>query len=101
GGSLRASHRVPGDCQKRPRQHDEAVPGVRCALRLLPFENEVTTRRRPHHEVGGSRTVLKRGGTGFIGLIVAALAVAACLRSAPDVVVYTSEAPVFSEPVTK
>jgi iron(III) transport system substrate-binding protein len=45
--------------------------------------------------------VLKRGGVGLIGLIVAALAVAACARSRPEVVVYTSEDQVFSEPVLK
>ncbi len=39
--------------------------------------------------------------TGLTGLIVAALAVAACLRSSPEVVVYTSEDQVFSEPVLK
>ncbi len=45
--------------------------------------------------------VLKRGGTGLIGLIIAGLAVAGCLRSGPEVVVYTSEDQVFSEPVLK
>jgi spermidine/putrescine-binding protein len=45
--------------------------------------------------------VLKRGGAARIGLIVAALAVAGCLRSSPEVVVYTSEDQVFSEPVLK
>lgn len=41
----------------------------------------------------------KRAGMGLIGLTVAALAVAACMRSNPEVVVYTSEDQVFSEPV--
>jgi ABC-type Fe3+ transport system permease subunit len=45
--------------------------------------------------------VLKRGSTGLIGLIIAGLAVAACLRSGPEVVVYTSEDQVFCEPVLK
>lgn len=45
--------------------------------------------------------MLKRQRTGLIGLIVAVLAAAACLRSSPDVVVYTSEDQVFSEPVLK
>lgn len=39
--------------------------------------------------------------TARVGLIVAALAVAACVRSSPEVVVYTSEDQVFSEPVLK
>ena len=45
--------------------------------------------------------MLKRQGAGLIGLLVAALAVAECVRSSPEVVVYTSEDQVFSEPVLK
>ena len=45
--------------------------------------------------------MLTRQGTGLIGLLVAALAVAGCVRSSPEVVVYTSEDQVFSEPVLK
>ena len=45
--------------------------------------------------------MLKRQRAGLIGLIVAVLAAAACLRSSPEVVVYTSEDQVFSEPVLK
>jgi iron(III) transport system substrate-binding protein len=45
--------------------------------------------------------MLKHGGTGLIGLIIAGLAVAACLRSGLEVVVYPSEDQVFSEPVLK
>jgi iron(III) transport system substrate-binding protein len=45
--------------------------------------------------------VLKRRGMAVVGLIVATLTVAACVRSSPEVVVYTSEDQVFSEPVLK
>ena len=43
----------------------------------------------------------RRRSGGLLGLIVAALALAACARSSPEVVVYTSEDQVFSEPVLK
>ena len=40
-GTLRARHRLPGTCHGRPRQHGQAVPGVRRAVRLLPPRDEV------------------------------------------------------------
>ena len=44
---------IPGERERRLRQHDETVPRVRRALRLLSIEGEVTEALIECHDEGG------------------------------------------------
>src|SRR3989442_12165567 len=47
------------------------------------------------------QAVVKHAGRGLVAFVVATVSFAACARSTPEVVIYTSEDQVFSEPVLK
>src|SRR5262249_21184899 len=81
--TLRSRDGISGDRPRRLRQHGATVPGVRRALRLLSLESEMT------------RTTVRLAALLLVSFIVA------CQRSGPEVVVYTSEDQVFSEPILK
>src|SRR5215469_11925736 len=93
--SRRASTRWPPGSRRMPATTTTTWAS---SSRRMTRSTPIACRKRSD---GSARAVLRRRSGSLLGLIVAALALAACARSSPEVVVYTSEDQVFSEPVLK